>query len=311
MKKLFIFVTLVLTTTLAQAAPYTLVNMGPDFKIYVNQYRNSSMDEKWLGWKKFESKYTLYFENGLCESADPVCEQKKKTRLEKFFEELPKFETKMWALFANAPKLAESQVARFKKSFPDLQDDIPVVFMPSLLSFNGKGVNLPTKSALMIGVDFTTLRGHDLNVLFSHEFFHVYQFNKLRGKTTFQTFSSPLWFEGLATWVSLHLNPTTSDIVALMNQELGDFCAVSGNTQKLAKEYSALYQIPSEDPRYDESYKDWFTAGGATQPARRGYCLGLAVIREVTKKKTLAEITSLDESGYNPIVLEALTNLAK
>jgi len=311
MNKLLIILSLVFGAAIGQAAPYTLINMGPDFKTFVNQYRNSSLEEKWVGWKKFESKYILYFDNGLCESADPVCEQKKKTRLEKFFIELPKFEKKMWKLFERAEKLTTAQVTRFKKSFSDLQDDIPVVFMPSLLTFNGKGVNLPTKAALMIGVDFTTLRGHDLNVLFSHEFFHVYQFAKLRGKPTFQTFASPLWFEGFSTWISIHLNPGTTDTVALMNQELGDYCAIQGNVQKLAKEYSGLYQVGSEDPKSPEYYKDWFTMGGSTQPARRGYCLGLAVIREVTKKKTIAEIVNLDEAGFSLLIVDALTNLAK
>ncbi|MBS1972336.1 MAG: hypothetical protein JSU04_18665 [Bdellovibrionales bacterium] len=312
MKQTFFFFTFFVAGVFAHAAPYALVNMGPEFKTFVGQYRNSSSDEKWAGWKAFESKYPVYFDVGLCPASDSGCELKKKTRLDMLFTEMPKFESQMWDLFDRADALTAVQFGRFKNAFPDLQEDTPIVFMPSLLSFNGKGVDLPNgKAALLIGVDFTSMRGHDLDVLFSHEFFHVYQFAKLQGKEKFVTMSSPLWFEGFATWISTYLNPNASEAAVLMNTELADYCVTPGNIKKMAQEYLGLYLVGHDDQKYSDTYKEWFTASGTIQPQRRGYCLGLAVIREVMKTKSLAEVTGLDEKGFNPLVAKALADLAK
>ena len=312
MKSVFFFLAFALSAGPVSAAPYQLINMGPEFNSFVLQYRSSSLDEKWAGWKKFESKYQVYFDAGLCESSDPACETKKKAQLEKIFSELLTFEIKMWDLFDHAEQLTAVQFGRFKKAFPDLQEDTPIVFMPSLLAFNGKGVDLLNgKAALLIGVDFTSMRGHDLDVLFSHEFFHVYQFTKLQGKEKFVTMSSPLWFEGFATWISTYLNPNASEAAVLMNAELADYCAIPGNIKKMAQEYLGLYQVGHDNQKYSDTYKEWFTASGTIQPRRRGYCLGLAVMREVMKTKRLPEITALDEKGFNPLVAKALAELAK
>ncbi|HWU43580.1 MAG TPA: hypothetical protein VN132_09085, partial [Bdellovibrio sp.] len=212
--------------------------MGSDFKIYVNIYRNSKFDEQWSGWKVFEKKYQKYFDAAICDSSDGDCESAKKTHLKEFFTQLPNFESEMWTIFDNANILSDNQILQFKIYFPDTPTDVPIVFMPSLLTFNGKGgVQIDGTYTLVIGADLAALRKNNMKVLFSHEFFHTYQFGKLTGAPLFQTLASPLWFEGLAVWVSEKLNPEASDADILMSQDLATYCASNEHVIGMAKDY--------------------------------------------------------------------------
>jgi hypothetical protein len=124
-------------------------------------------------------KYQTYFDQSICDSSFKDCEKQKRVRLDEFFTKLPSFEKAMWEIFKNADLLSRDQIQNFRRMFPDTKQDIPVVFIPSLLRFNGRG-GLKIKGAytLVIGADLAALRNNNMDVLFSHEFFHTYQFEK-------------------------------------------------------------------------------------------------------------------------------------
>jgi len=311
MKQIVLFFSFLAITFSAYSADYQLINMGPDFKAYVNKYRASTPEEQWLGWVDFENKYEVYYEAESCSSKEPGCAASRKLRVIKFFKELPKFESAMWDLFDRAGDISQNQIAKFKQAFPDLQEDTPIVFLPSLLRYNGRGLALGNKSALFIGVDMTALSQDDLNSLFSHEFFHVYQFSKIPESEIKKTFYSPLWFEGFATWMSIHLNPGTTDTVALMDDELAKHCAQKSKVRDMALEYITLAPKGRNEPNYSELYGDWFSTPTKNVVPRRGYCLGLQVIREVTKKKPLTDLVNLNEAGFKPLVDAALKTLSQ
>jgi hypothetical protein len=79
-----------------------------------------------------------------------------------------------------------------------------------------------------MGVDFIAERNDNLNVLFSHEFFHTYHEDHLKPGDSGRTMATPLWKEGLATYISGVLNPDQNDAVLLMDTELAHVRMRSG-----------------------------------------------------------------------------------
>lgn len=309
MIRIFIPLILIFICHQAFASSPVLINMGSDFKEYVKQYRNSSPVDQWQGWKSFESKYQIQFDSALCDSEDPDCEDIKKNRLKDFFIRLPSFEAAMWSIFDNAESLTASQMQQFKKMFPDLPDDVPVVFMPSLLTFNGKGgVQINGRYTLVIGADFAAFRGNNIKVLFSHEFFHTYQFAKI-ATAKYQTLASPLWFEGFAVWVSRNLVPEASDTDILMNQNLADYCSSAESIKQMAQSYLPLLNQDYSANTSSEIKSDWFYGNGKVSPQRRGYCLGYKAIQNISAKHSLSNLTGLGESSFIPLLEEALKEL--
>ena len=281
----------------SSAASYTLVNLGPDFKKFIQTSRDLPGEKKWQAWQSFESKYARYYE--AVPSADPKS-------LSIFFERLPTFETQMWSFFDNANQITKSQLQKFVRFFPDLSSPVPVVFMPSILHFNGLGaLNIEDHLTLAIGVDHAAYRNNDLGVLFSHELFHNYQFGKLKNKSIHKTMASPLWFEGLAAWVSLQLNPKAPLAQILMNQELANYCLSKEHIIKMASEYKIILRQPQED----QFLADWFQTNGQTLPKRRGYCLGLFTATEIMKNHSIIEVVSLEEKQFSKLLLETLNSV--
>lgn len=305
------FTSVLLVGVQAQSAPYRLLNMGPEFRIYVEHFRNADANRQWNGWLSFERKYKKYFNEVSCDSLKPDCETSKKNRLREFFARLPSFETDMWDIFKNADALARVQVSKFRKMFPNVKNDIPIVFMPSLLSFNGRGgLKINGTFCLVIGADLAALRNNNMNVLFSHELFHTYQFEKLKNIQNYLSLASPLWFEGMAAWVSLQLNPDSTETDILMNEELAEFCHVKSNIRAMAQKFEPILKLKYVIAQTASIDSEWFAGDARTQPARRGYCLGLHAVSEIIKSKPIDELVSLNEIEFSVIVSKALTRLS-
>ena len=288
-----------------------ILNLGPEFKVYVDQNRGSEWDTRWSNWKVFETKYSSYFSEGLCASQSDGCEEKKKLRLREFFMALPRLEPKLWNYFQSSAEAIEVQRRAFKKEFVDFKDDTLVVLMPSLLGFNGRVATIGERHVLLIAPDSLLDRADNLDVVFSHELFHVYQFDRIGKGEIFRTMASPLWFEGFATWMSIFLNPGTGDAPALMDDALAAYCSSPDHVSFLAKEYLSILSMKSDSPTVDTVYQRWFLLSSNTVPTRRGYCLGLQVMRQLTHSQDFKPLVALDESQFTPLVLSALENLAK
>lgn len=290
-------------TSLTPKAPsYQLVNMGPEFKQYVETFRNQSAENRWIGWLELESKYFEIFKAGI---GDPAkYENLKKAHLEKLFKALPDFEKNMWELFEQAEIITKTQITKFKSVFPDLQDGISIVFMPSLSFFNGQA----EENRLFVGVDMVSERNDDINILFSHEFFHIYHFEKLKNKKLWKTMTSPLWTEGMATWVSMHLNPYATYEVALMDKELAQFSESLENIKKMATEYHPISQGPFESDIGKQATAEWFMTSTRI-PNRQGYGLGTHIVNEISKSLPVADMAALDEDAFALLVDEALIKL--
>lgn len=290
-----------------------VINTGNDFHLFWKKAEGKNFEEQEKLWSEFEDKYREIYDNVVFDKTNPNWQNKRIERLKTFFSKLPSLVSKMEILFDTAEEISTSQANKFKKTFPDLQEGTPIVFLPGI-TFNGKAQPLGSfgRSALFIGVDMVAERNDSIDVLFSHEFFHIYQFEFLKNKSIWQTFSSPLWFEGFATYVSGLLNPTVSEDILLMDADLTEECSKAPNVQKWAELYLSFYNNGNLDENtLNQYYKDWFQISGSSNPKRRGYCLGLRVIQEVAKENTVPSMVQWDEPTFGLKIGEALTKLAK
>ncbi len=284
------------------SADYRLSNLGDPFKVFVEQNRNESFEKQWLAWTEFKTRHSDLIPAPGCTN----CEERLKENVKDFFKLLPNIESQMWDLFSRADEITKTQITRFKNILPDLPPDIAIAFVPSMFGFNGQVRN----QTFFIGVDFVALRNDDLNVLFSHEFFHIYHGIVLSrlGKTFFQTMASPLWFEGMATWMSIELNPGTSDAIALMDETLalGKFCQVKENVSDAAVKFLKIIDYTKETEGAEATHSDWFKLSGKTEPKRRGYCLGLNVLRTLGRDYRVQDLVTLGEEEFSPLIKKTL-----
>lgn len=282
-----------------------LVNLGPDFKAYIEQYRNQPFEEQWAGWKDFETKYSAYLST--CDLSKPNCTKDRKNQLQKFYGKLSEIEPLMWEIFANAEILTAKYEAKMKTVFPDLTNDIPVVFVPSLFMFNGKVTYVKNKPTLFIAADEAAHTKENLDLLFIHEFFHAYHFTKLAGKPLFETFATPLWLEGFAEYITLLVYPEVTETESLMSEALAKYCADKNNLIAMARRYEKIlpYSVSDAYPMYQE----WFLVSEKKLINRTGYCLGLNVVREATKRLPLEKMIQLNEHEFQPLIGDILRDL--
>ena len=203
-----------------------IVNFGAEYAAFVSASHGKTLQETEIEWKKFEARHQSIYDEAVFRKGDGGTDERAEQKRQSFFAEYESLTPKMSALFSDADQLVHDQESRFKAVFPDLATDIPVIFLPSLSSFNGKVKQLSAfgRPTLLMGVDFIVKRNDNLNVLFAHEFFHVYHESHLSVGSTGRTMATPLWKEGFATYVSGVLNPDRSDDVLLMDASLSKSC---------------------------------------------------------------------------------------
>lgn len=291
----------------SQSRAANIINLGVEFDQFLTATQDLPKDKVETEWERFESKHQFIYDRYVYRKDAAGWEQRLRNKRDQFFSQLPVYKEDMKALFASADKVVAEKEAAFRAMFPDLASDIPVYFLPSLRSFNGKVGPLPEfgRSGLMMGVDFIVERKDDMDVLFSHEFFHAYQDDKIEG-TSGQTMATPLWFEGFATYVSGVLNPDRSDTVLLMAPDLATECGKSAFVKDLAKQYLTIINTDGQT-----TYADWFMMSGTIQPTRRGYCLGLHVMRRLAQTYAPTEMVRWAEERFSKEINTVLQEMAK
>ena len=308
--KIFTLFSIFVTSLSAFALGPVVISSNEDFQLIL---RTQAEDPSHLmdSWNQLEQKFQNIYDENVFNKEIPGWEEKRNQDLQKFFTQLPLLKDSILEIYQNAESITQTQFEKFQRFFPDVQDGIPVVFIPSVLSFNGKGVFYPDlkRNALLIGVDRVAERNDDLDTLFSHEFFHVYHFDKLGDAKIWTTMASPIWFEGFATYLSEVMNPTKGDPVILMDPELASACNVESNVKNWAKEYLQFLSMSTEDSQTEGMYKDWFRLSGTTNPKRRGYCVGLHIFRALSHQYSLQEMSSWDEVRFMKATEDALKHL--
>lgn len=306
-----VFLAVMTYVFLPKAYGAQVMNSKDDFQILLNEIHGQTRAEQLKAWDRFEAKYQDIYDSLVFAKGEPGWETKRIKRVNALLDALPGLAPRMMKLFENADEIIRTQEANFVRQFPDMPTDTKVYFMLSALSFNGKAAEIPdpTKSSMFMAVDSIVERGDDLGVLFSHEFFHVYHFGKLAEGAVGRTMATPLWTEGFATYISGIINPGHSDAVLMMDPELASWCDQSAAVASAAKVYLAALDTDGETAPYD--YNDWFKMSGPTRPTRRGYCLGLKIIKTLAAQHSIDDMLLWDEAKFSQWERAELTRMSR
>jgi hypothetical protein len=284
----------IFVSKLAFCQELKIVNSGEDFKQFWSQAKGKNFAEQNVLWLTFEEKYQDIYDTLVFPKTNSNWEKDREAVLEKSFGRMPANENKLFESLDSASSVAWSQVKRFKKVFPDLEDGTPVIFLP-VSQANGTAITLPTygRRALVIGLDTILNLHNNLDVVFSHEFFHIYHFKQLENTAFGETMSTQLWVEGFATFESSVLNPGADYDAIFMDANLASACT-SENVREWSKQYLKIYTFPVDT----NLLKSWFRVSGTEMPKRRGYCVGFNVIKLLAKETPLATMAKWGEQTY-------------
>lgn len=294
----------------ARAADVRVINALDDFRTFRSQAQGKGFAEQERLWTAFEAKYPDVYQRIAFPRSDPGWEERRLAKLREAFARLPAAGGAIEAMMEGAEALAQRQAAAFRKTFPDLPADMLVVFVP-IATFNAavrpaETMSVYGRAALVIGVDYVLDNRDVVDSLFAHEFFHVYHFGKLAGRPSNSTMASPLWIEGLATYVSAVMNPAVAPASILLDPALAEACTPA-NVRAWAKDYQQMLGQDASSPALQRA---WFRSVSDAKPRRRGYCLGFHVARVLARGNSLQEMAAWDETVYQPRIAAALSELA-
>jgi predicted Zn-dependent protease DUF2268 len=192
-------------------------------------------------------------------------------------------------LVTNTPKY----MAQFKHAFPDYRCDFTFYIAPSFGNLDGSAAMVGGKYLIVFAPDFIP-RIHalsDLKILIDHETFHVYHHQAtgvFGAAEQLPTIEEALWSEGLATFVSLHMNPGVSLDTALIQPGLP--AAAQPHLQSMVAE---LRQHLGE--KDEATYGRFFQGGNAPEgcPSRSGYYIGFLIAQDLSKRYSLQQLAHL------------------
>ncbi|HMA48513.1 MAG TPA: hypothetical protein VKP60_02105 [Magnetospirillaceae bacterium] len=201
-------------------------------------------------------------------------------------------------------------VREFRRSFPDFRCDFPIYLLPSLGQMDGAGRQIDGQPALLFGVEVIAATHTEQNfpVFADHELFHRYHYQAAGMSDDVgpgQAFWKALWAEGLATYVSLALNPGTSLDVALFDDKI---------VPRANEHFPALLgEIQADfDDTGAEPFSRFFmgsTTPGLYPPPRSGYYFGALTAQALAKTLTLEQLAHLSPPDARARILTVLPGL--
>jgi hypothetical protein len=290
-----------------------VVNTVGDFRQFWTAAAGKPFSEQEQLFRAFEARYPDLYQNIVFPRSDPRWQERRMARLREAFPRMaaPGGFARIAAMMDRADAIAAAQAAVFAKSLPGLARGTPVIFIP-VSTFNAavRSADVMTsygQRALVIGVDYLMDNGDALDVVFAHELFHLYHFDRLEGRPFGSTMATPLWIEGFATYVSERLNPGQPARAIYMDQALAEACT-DANASDWAAQYLPLLGRDAGDAALQ---KDWFRSTGDAPLKRRGYCLGAKVAAKLAAQgETLAAMAAWDETEYEAKIGAALKVMA-
>lgn len=219
--------------------------------------------------------------------------------------------------FASFDKTLAAQVARFRSVFPNAEFPI-TVYAAAAPTFLGHAGTLPQSKAkvLAFSIDRLTIENINLDVVYSHELFHIYHSEKSgivdddRIQATYPL-TIALWAEGLATSVSRELNPQASNLDIFLYEQLADL--PEAQITRLARAFLNIARTPAYNAKDPEPYSNWFlttkTFGGGYPPSA-GYWLGYKVVEILRKQYDLRQMSQWNVKKADAAVMLVLNDLA-
>lgn len=197
---------------------------------------------------------------------------------------------------------------QFESVFGPLRGYPPIYLVDSFREFDGGTRDLPEGNRLLFGADMIDelYSGKPIKPFIEHELFH------LMHHRTFPECDPVwcnLWEEGLATYVASTLNPGASDQALGLTIPEPLRSAVEAHKQEAVCAVSR--RLESKDPK---DYGPLFMGGGAplspNLPRRFGYYVGLLVVTDIGRHRTLKQLAALMPDEAHKLVVESLSRMS-
>lgn len=204
-----------------------------------------------------------------------------------------------------------SYLHAFREAFPDFRCDFTVYVTPSLNRLDGAGRVVDNQPSLIFGADAIAAEHSpaDLKIFVDHELFHRYH-SQVAGfsddKAQQEVIWRALWAEGLATYVSIKLNPPASMQDALFVPK------------DLVKRSQPLLSglIVDLQPKLDQVDPDFFSefflyhGPAATPPSRVGYYIAALVAEDMARHHSLSALAHMQAGAVRTELSGALADIA-
>jgi hypothetical protein len=288
--------------------PVPVYNTAADFGAVAKAVEAAPTDaEKRAVWDAFQRKHAGLYEGFILKD---VPAEERERRITAFLAALPELLPKTRALFAQMDAAISEHHRRFLQTLPGGLPPFEVHVAPSLLSFNARVGMLDGRLVFVLGPDRMAQLDDDLGVLFAHELFHLYHLGRSPSlQDPPMTMATPLFLEGLATHVSAVLNPGREH-KAMMDAALTARCEDPAYVKDLAARFPAETELSEKTENARELYREWFSARGAPEPKRPGYCLGWQIVRRLAATVELSEMSGWSKAEVHARVSAALKDLA-
>lgn len=203
------------------------------------------------------------------------------------------------------PAELSSAVKRFRTLFPDFVPPLPIYLVHSLGMRDGGSDIMRGRKVMLFGADVIARIHNDdsLRPFLDHELFHL---EHARHFADCDQLWCPLWQEGLATYAASAMTPGATDHQLLLDQP----APIRAATDARWAEALCWISTRFDSVRGDDS--DAAFTGGVEPsglPSRFGYYVGMRIVAEAVKRRSLPELARLDDKAARPLVGAALGTL--
>lgn len=198
----------------------------------------------------------------------------------------------------------------FRRHFPGFQLRTPVYIAPSLFRWDGAVRQVGDSTVMLFGPDgaaaFHGARARErLRPLMLHEFFHLSHAFEAEDPPDVLTM---LWREGLASHASHVLLPQARLEDVLLSAELASL----PREQEARLSQELLTRLTRSDEKARDAFFGYANAPIEEGiPVRAGYLLGYRVAQRLGKTRSLQELARLKRAELEPLIREALKELAR
>jgi hypothetical protein len=204
--------------------------------------------------------------------------------------------------------LVEPAQEQFESVFGPMRGYPPIYLVNSFREFDGGTRDLTEGNRLMFGADVIDeiYKGQPIRPFIEHELFHL-----MHGRTfpDCEPVWCSLWEEGLATYVAATLNPGVSDAALGLTIPAPLRPAVDAHKPEAVCAVKA--RLNSTD---HADYAPLFMGGGEplspNLPRRFGYYVGLLVVSDIGRTRTLEQLAALQPAEVKPLIEASLDAMA-
>ena len=229
--------------------------------------------------------------------------------LEKYLDQVTPYLPAIRKIHARFIKECEPIEESFCTRFPDFnRSQAEIYLMLSLFRFDGK-IPHDNPRALFLGLDgLAKFHGASvpLDVILTHELFHLYHFQVNPLPTPIDTIPlyRLIWQEGLATYASASLNPKATMADVLLDPRL----ARDGPKYVPAVARALITQLESTDDEATARYLSY--RSGSEIPSRMGYLIGYDIVARLAPARSLRELSRLRGRQLLSLMGEQVRGLA-